>query len=349
MELYKTIQVKASSSYDILVGENLLDEAGELIIKTLGRRKLAVLTDSHVDRLYGESLMSALAKSSLEAVKYVFPEGEQSKNAQTLLGFINFMAEQQITRTDAVVALGGGVTGDMAGLAAAVFLRGIPFVQIPTTLLAAVDSSIGGKTAVDIAAGKNLLGAFHQPSLVICDTLLLRTLEPSILRDGFAEVIKHGVILDASYFERLKARGQEPLYSIIARSMEIKRDVVERDEFETGDRKLLNFGHTLGHAIELLSDFTISHGSAVAKGMILAARISREMGIGDVVEDLRLILEDYGFDLECPYPLDQVYKAALSDKKRSGGSITLVLPERIGTCVLRKMPVEELSELLNRI
>ena len=251
-----------------------------------------------------------------------------------------------------LVALGGGVVGDLCGFAAAIYLRGVKFVQIPTTLLAMVDSSVGGKTAIDISAGKNLVGAFHQPSLVLCDTQVLETLENDIFRDGCAEVIKYGVILDKEFFDSLTlplTKDSPMLEDAIYRSVSIKRDVVEQDEFDTGMRQLLNFGHTLGHAIEKLSCFELSHGTCVAKGMYLACVLAQSVGFKDLIQPMEKILKDYGFDLSCKYKAEDIAKAALSDKKRTGDSITLVLPKDIGECVLEKISVSKLVSIVSDV
>ena len=352
------ISVPASRPYDVVIERGILARAGELIRPVLGNRRLAVLTDDTVDVLYGEKLVASLAKAGYTAVKFTIPHGEESKNPQNLFAFLSFLAENHLTRTDALIALGGGVVGDLCGLAAALYLRGVEFVQIPTTLLAAVDSSVGGKTAVDIPAGKNLVGAFWQPSLVLCDPDTLLTLPADTFRDGCAEVIKYGVILDDAFFKRLKTplNGADTIESSlldesIARCVEIKRDVVAKDEFDRGLRGLLNFGHTLGHGIEKESNFTVTHGSAVAKGSVLAAKLAVKLGLCQeaVADEITAILTDYGFDLTCPYSAEALYNAALSDKKRAGDTITLILPEKIGKCVLHKLPCEEILPLLRKV
>ncbi len=348
MTPHKTIAVNASVKYDIVLGNGIAKEIAPLLKNVLGSCRLAILTDDKVDGLYGKKIETLLNEGGYDTVKFVIANGEESKNSTNLMEFINFMAEHKLTRKDAVIALGGGVVGDMAGFAAAVYLRGIKFVQIPTTLLAAVDSSVGGKTAIDIAAGKNLMGAFHQPSLVCCDTDMLKSLDTNVMRDGYAEVIKYGVIADRELFDKLKAQTED-INLVVARCVEIKRDIVEADEFDTGQRQLLNFGHTIGHAIELLSDFTITHGSAVAKGMLIAARIGAVLGMEDCSAAIKEVLERYGFDLSCPYSAEEIYEVALSDKKRSGGQITLVIPERIGKCILHKTACENLLKLLKEI
>lgn len=345
---YSTIHVDASRSYDIVIGRGILAGLGEFVRPLLGDCRLAVLTDSNVDAFYGSAIMDNLQAAGYNACKYVIPAGEASKCADNLLAFLNFMAGEQLTRSDAVVAFGGGVVGDLGGLSASLYLRGVKYVQVPTTLLAAVDSSVGGKTAIDIPAGKNLVGSFYQPVLVCCDTTLMDTLPASIYRDGCAEVIKYGMILDKELYALLQAPPFER-GSVVARCVEIKRDVVEQDEFDNGLRGLLNFGHTFGHAIEKLSNFAVTHGEAVAKGMVIAAKIAPLCGLCDVTAELSALLERYGFDLSCPYSATEMHDAMLADKKRRGGSITIVLPRAIGDCALVTVTIEELKDLLNRV
>ena len=345
---YRTIHVDASRSYDIIIGRGILAGLGDFVRPMLGNCRLAVLTDSNVDALYGNRIMDTLQTAGYDVCKYVIPAGEASKCADNLLAFLNFMAGAQLTRSDAVVAFGGGVVGDLGGLSASLYLRGVKYIQVPTTLLAAVDSSVGGKTAIDIPAGKNLVGSFYQPSLVCCDTALMDTLHPNIYRDGCAEVIKYGMILDAALYDTLHTLPFDR-DAVVARCVEIKRDVVQQDEFDNGVRGLLNFGHTFGHAIEKLSNFGVSHGEAVAKGMVIAARIAPLCGLCDVSDELVALLVEYGFDISCPYSAQQIYDALLSDKKRRGGKISVVLPRAVGDCILYDMPVEELGVLLSKV
>ena len=345
---YKTINVSASRCYDIHIGRGLLAKLGEFIRPLLGECRLAVLTDSNVDTLYGSAIMDNLAGSGYDACKYVIPAGEASKCADNLLAFLNFLAQEQITRKDAVIAFGGGVVGDLGGLSASLYLRGIKYVQVPTTLLAAVDSSVGGKTAIDIPAGKNLVGSFYQPTLVCCDTALMDTLPKDIYRDGCAEVIKYGMILDSALYDKLQSLPFNR-DEVVARCVEIKRDVVQQDEFDNGVRGLLNFGHTFGHAIEKLSDFGVSHGEAVAKGMVIASRIAPLCGLCDVTAELSQLLEIYGFDISCEYGADEIFDALLSDKKRRGGTISVVLPRAIGDCALVDVELGELHTLLVKV
>lgn len=349
MNNYTTIRVNTSKQYDVLVCNGSLAEIGAVVANQFDKCRIAILTDDIVNSLYADTVTESLQQNGFSCAKYIFPNGEKSKNINTVLEFIDFLAAEQITRSDLILALGGGVVGDMAGFASAIYLRGIKYIQVPTTLLAAVDSSVGGKTAVDISSGKNLIGAFHQPSLVICDTATLETLPANILRDGYAEVIKYGVILDKELFNILSRSTKGNSEEIIARCISIKRDVVTADEFDKGERQLLNFGHTLGHSIELLSNFTITHGEAVAKGMVIAAKLGKECGYADVVEPIKNIVEMYGFDTSCPYSAEQLYRVSLSDKKRQKEKITIVIPESVGKCILHTIPTEELLSLLNRI
>jgi 3-dehydroquinate synthase len=342
------ITVKASGTYDILLNKGSLSDIGQALKERFKPCSIAVLSDDKVFPLYGKTVTESLDKAGFTTVSHVIPNGEQSKTLDNVTSFISRMVDAQITRTDMVIALGGGVIGDMAGFAAAIYLRGIPYIQVPTTLLAAVDSSVGGKTAVDISAGKNLIGAFHQPALVYLDTDTLSTLDPQVMRDGFAEVIKYGIILDRKLFDTVAKTGSFDLKSVIARCIEIKRDVVEADEFDKGMRGLLNFGHTFGHAIEKLSGFTITHGSAVARGMIVAAKVARVYGFTDYTDVITKVVRDYGFETECPYSADQLYSVILSDKKRAGADITLVLPKSIGACTLEKMPATQVLELMKK-
>ena len=342
------ITVHASGTYDILINRGGLCSIGQALKERFKPCTIAILSDDKVFPLYGKSVTDALTAAGFRTVSHVIGNGEQSKTLDNVTAFIDCMVQAQITRTDMVLALGGGVVGDMAGFAAAIYLRGIPYIQVPTTLLAAVDSSVGGKTAVDISAGKNLVGAFHQPALVCLDTDTLSTLDPAVMRDGFAEVIKYGIILDRKLFDTVAVPGTFDLTKVIARCIEIKRDVVEQDEFDKGLRGLLNFGHTFGHAIEKLSSFTITHGSAVARGMIIAAKVAKAYGLSDCTDVITKVVNDYGFETGCPYSADQLYSVILSDKKRSGADITLVLPKEIGACTLERMPATQVLELMKK-
>ena len=343
----RTVHIDASTKYDVLIGGGLLDRCGELAAKVTAPCKCMLVADDTVDELYGDRAQISLSYAGFEVRRFTFPAGEGSKHLGTLSDLLEYMARERVTRTDIVAALGGGVTGDMAGFAAAVYARGIRFIQIPTTLLAAVDSSVGGKTAVDLKAGKNLAGAFHQPSLVITDTDVIRELPPDQLACGAAEAIKYGVLYDEALFARLE-RGdwQGDMDDIVERCVRWKRDVVAGDEFDTGARAFLNLGHTFGHAIEQCSGLTVSHGQGVAIGMLMAACAA---GCPEaMILRLARCAAANGLKTRCEYPADRLTAAALSDKKRTGGAITLVLPERIGKCYLKKIPVSELRAWFDR-
>jgi len=346
----RTVHVAAGKPYDVLIGRGLLSEAGSILHDTLGRTcKAAVLTDDIVDGLYGQQVHSVLERSGFEVCRYAIPHGEESKNLTVWAGMLDFLAQNQMTRTDAIVALGGGVVGDMAGFAAACYLRGISFMQIPTTLLAMVDSSVGGKTAVNLSAGKNLAGAFYQPCVVLCDPDTLWTLAPHQLADGVAETIKYGVLSDKQLFEQLEdGRWHAQIVPVIETCIRAKAALVEEDERDTGSRQLLNLGHTLGHAIEKCSSFGISHGHAVAIGMVYAMRMAIRLGLCRAEELPRLInaLKANNLPVSAPYGAQELCSAALADKKRSGSNITFVMPHAIGDCRLQKMPVAELTGLV---
>ncbi|MBQ3046206.1 MAG: 3-dehydroquinate synthase [Clostridia bacterium] len=342
------IRVNASKEYDVVIGKGILTSLGERCVSLFGKSRAVIVTDSNVAPLWLDKTQQSLQLAGVEASVFTFTAGEESKNTATLFELIEFMAQSKLTRSDFAVALGGGVTGDMTGLAASLYLRGIPFVQVPTTLLAAVDSSVGGKTAVNLTAGKNLMGAFYQPELVLCDTDTLSTLPENEFANGMAEVIKYGVIFDKDLFDKVSGGDvKSDIESIIARCVELKRDVVARDEFDKGDRQLLNFGHTMAHSIEKCSDFEIEHGSAVAIGMVIAARASARLGWSD--EDCTQAIIDANknnnLPVECAFAPADLADAALSDKKRTGGTINFVVPEVTGRCVLKKIPVDVLYQI----
>ena len=345
----KIIHVTASTQYDVKIGNGLLTHLGEEIPNVCKVGKAAIISDSNVWPLHGEAAAASLQDAGYAVVHYAFPAGEESKNGETYLEILNFLAENHITRSDCIVALGGGVVGDIAGFAAATYLRGIAYIQVPTTLLAAVDSSVGGKTAIDLKSGKNLAGAFYQPRLVLCDTDLLQTLPKEIFRDGCAEVIKYGVLYDDALFSYLMAHGLDfDRETVIARCVELKRNVVAQDEFDTGERQKLNLGHTIGHAMEALSNFNISHGQAVAIGTAIVTAASVKYGICGIgtLEQILAILEKFQLPCAASYNAQMLFDAALSDKKRLGTSVTLVVPERIGSCILRPTPVEKLKDFI---
>ena len=347
----RTVHVAAGKPYDVYIERGLLKRTGDILYQTLGRIcKVAVLTDDVVDPLYGGDVQTSLEKSGFEVCRYAVEHGEEHKNLTVWAQMLDFLAVNQLTRTDVIVALGGGVVGDMAGFAASAYLRGIPFMQIPTTLLAMVDSSVGGKTAVNLPAGKNLAGAFNQPIAVLCDPDTLRTLAAEFFADGAAEIIKYGVLNDKTLFELLKdGCWHDQIVPVIETCVRSKAKLVEEDERDTGSRQLLNLGHTIGHAIEKCSHFAVSHGHAVAVGMVYAARIAVSLGVcpEESAAWIKEALIANHLPVSCSYTAEELCSAALSDKKRAGSTITLVLPHMVGDCRLHKVSVDELLRLID--
>ena len=344
----RSVTVKTSATYEVLIGSGLLQKAGEAVKKVISPCKAAIVTDSTVVHLYEETVRKSLTEAGFSVCTFVFPTGEASKNIHTLSHLLEFLAKEEMTRTDLIVALGGGVTGDLAGFGAAVYLRGISFVQIPTTFLAAIDSSVGGKTAVDLEAGKNLAGAFYQPKLVLCDTDVLQTLPEVVFADGIAEALKYGVLGDAALFEKIAGGDfRQDLEEIIETCVSMKRDVVEEDEFDTGKRQLLNLGHTFGHAIEQKSHFQMTHGHAVAIGMHLIAKAAEAKDIAEkgTAAAIAKALEQNQLPKETEFSPTEVAEGTLRDKKRRGGTISFVFPKKIGACEIVKIPVEEVEAL----
>ncbi len=341
-----TVKINVGKGYNVHIGAGLLDEAGQLIFDAVGKTRAAIITDSNVAPLYAQRLEKSLNAAGIETFTYVFPAGEENKRLTTLSDILEVLAENGFSRTDTVVALGGGVAGDMAGFAAAVYLRGVRYVQVPTTLLAAVDSSVGGKTAVDLQAGKNLAGAFKQPEVVICDTDTLKTLNDHEIANGMAETIKYGVLFSEELFAQLEKGRPDDMTDIIRQCVALKGYIVEIDETEKNERRLLNLGHTIGHAVEKCSNFGISHGHAVAAGMAIIARAGEKMGITQkgTADRIEKILLANDLPIRADYADSDLAASAMSDKKRAGGNITLVLPEKIGSCILKTEPLNKLEE-----
>ncbi len=349
----KKITVNASTKYDVLVGKGLLKQCGELISTVVRSRKCAVVTDDIVDKLYGEETTSALERSGFSVAKFVVPNGETSKSHEQLIKIYNFLSENDITRSDFIIALGGGVVGDLTGFCAASYLRGIDYVQISTTLLAQVDSSVGGKTAVNIDAGKNLVGAFKQPVMVIADTDVLSTLPDEIFADGMGEVVKYGMIRSKSLFQKLcSENAHNILEDIITECISIKRDVVEADERDTGERMILNFGHTFGHAIEKYLGYgKISHGKAVSIGMYMITNAAEKQGLvkAGTTQELKKCLEVNSL----PYTLDisaqDIYSLSIEDKKRTSDTIRIILCTDIGKCEIKTLKLNEYRKFLENV
>lgn len=345
----KTVEVDAAVRYNIVIDKGILPKSGDMIKEVTSAERVAVITDDTVDKLYSDIVMKSLSDAGFETFKFVFPHGEKSKNISTFSSILEFLAESGLARTDALVALGGGVVGDVAGFAAASYLRGIDFIQIPTTLLACVDSSVGGKTAIDLKAGKNLAGAFYQPKLVIADFETLSTLTDGIFADGMAEVIKYGVIFDKAFFEFLRDNeAKDNLEYVITRCVELKRDIVNADEKEKGVRALLNFGHTVGHAIEKCSGYKIPHGSAVAVGMVIISRAAYKCSFCDenCTDIIASLNKKYSLPVSTDFSASELSSAAMADKKRAGDKIKLIIPEALGNCVIKSVPTSKLEKII---
>lgn len=342
------VDVSDKSLSEIYIENGLLSKVGELTKTVLKGKKIALISDTNVYPLYGENIKTQLENEGYKVFTYIFKAGEASKNTRELIKIVEFMAENELTREDGAVALGGGVCGDMVGFAASVFLRGIKFVQIPTSLLAQVDSSVGGKTAVDLPQGKNLCGAFHQPSLVIIDPDVLKTLSHHFFSDGMGEVIKYGCIKSASLFEKLESGDvKDNLTEIITECVSIKRQVVENDEKEHGERALLNFGHTCGHAIEKLWNFeTVSHGEAVAIGMVMITRAGENLGITEKGTTDRLIkvIEKNDLKISDTHTDKEIISAMNGDKKRTGTGIKFVMINKIGSSFINPIKYEDINK-----
>lgn len=350
--------INTGTPYAFLSDPGVLSRVGEETAAILGKARVCLVTDETVDSLYGAQVFASLEKAGLCPEKIVFAPGEGTKSMTSVSLLLDFLAERNFTRTDGLVALGGGVIGDLCGFGASIYLRGIRYIQVPTTFLAAVDSSVGGKTGVNLGSGKNLAGTFWQPSLVLFDSATMDTLVEAAILDGLAETVKCGMIADGPLFRFLEEtpwtglpRG-EVLHRFVDRCADgaigVKQRMVEEDERDQGCRQLLNFGHTLGHAIELASRYMISHGHAVAMGMAAMARIASAKGWSeeDCLTPLVAVLQKFGFNLDIPFSVEVLADAVLRDKKRRGGRIDLVVPARIGVCRLQSVDVEEIPSLI---
>ena len=347
----RTITVElGEKTYNIEIAAGLLDQIGAKARVLSQAVKAAIISDSNVDPLYGERLERSLAASEFEVTRIVFAAGEQSKNLTVLGQVYDELARAGLTRSDLILTLGGGVPGDLGGFAAATFLRGIDFIQVPTSLLAQIDSSVGGKVAIDLPSGKNLAGSFYQPKAVFIDPDLLKTLPLRFLHDGLAEAIKYGCIRDAGLFAQIAAvkSDQELLEqadSIIETCCNIKARIVEKDEFDTGERMLLNFGHTIGHAIEKCCGFTTyTHGAGVGLGMVQMTRQTEKLGLtaAGTAEELSRVLKKFALPVSAVFDAQEILQAMALDKKKSGKKINLVIIEKIGVGRLHKIDWQDI-------
>lgn len=343
--------------YDIVCERGILDKAGALLRPILKGNLAAIVTDDNVEPLYAQRLAKSLMHHDFKVALLEIPAGETSKTPQVLAEVWEQLMDVGLTRSDAVIALGGGVVGDLAGFAAATILRGVDFVQVPTTLLAQVDSSVGGKMAVDLEAGKNLAGAFYQPKMVIMDPDCLNTLPDRVFADGMAEVIKYGCIWDQALFEKIAALGSrsaimEHMEEILLACCDIKRQVVEQDELDTGLRMILNFGHTLGHVYEKAYHYqTYTHGEAVAAGMVAAARLGTRLGVTPAGTDDKIaaVLGQFSLPVSIPATEQNYRDVLVKDKKSQGADIHLVLLPQLGEAGTLKMPQARVLELIKEL
>lgn len=356
----KTVHVKASQEYDVVIGSGLINQAGKFASEVAkGATKALIVSDSTVAPLYLDKVKSSLAQEGIEVYQYIFEAGEQSKNINSIAGMWGEMALNGFTRTDVVVALGGGVAGDMSGFAAASFLRGIKVIQIPTSLLAMVDACVGGKTGIDLPQGKNLVGAFKQPAIVIEDTDVLKTLSDDIFTEGMAEVIKYACIMDTELYDMLRKNADEGkamtlredidlLTEIVYKCVADKAYVINNDEFDNGLRQTLNFGHTAGHVIERNSNFSLAHGVCVAKGMgiFIDACVKAgtcEQSEADKMKDLITV---YGLPVTDSISPEDTVSGAMNDKKKRGNTLSLILVNKIGQAEIVKMTPDEFLKFL---
>lgn len=338
--------IRASRTYEVQIEDRLPGDTGARVRAAVpGAVRAAILADDTVWGLYGPALESCLTDAGLTVFHHVFPHGEASKNASTYIGILEWLSRCRMDRQDVLIALGGGVTGDLGGFSAATYLRGIAYIQMPTTLLAMVDSSVGGKTAIDLSTGKNLAGAFWQPSLVLCRCSALETLPGETLADGCAEVVKYGVLCDPALFRHLEERGLGfDRTWVVERCVADKQGFVSRDEFDRGARKLLNLGHTLGHALEQRSGFALSHGRGVSIGMAVVTRAAADRGWcpPELPGRLEALLKKLELPVRSPWPAAELEEFLLADKKWNGARVDVIVPEDLGRCSIRPMDRREL-------
>lgn len=339
-----------SKNYNIYVGKNIIYNLSDYILNYVNKdSKIVIVTDDNVNYHYNGLFDNILNDKNL--YNFIIPNGEESKSEDQLFRLLKFLLKNEITRNDILIAFGGGVVGDLTGLCASIYMRGIKFIQIPTTLLSMVDSSIGGKTAINIDGYKNVVGSYYTPKFVLCDINFLNTLPDNIYRDGFGEIIKYGIIKSIPLFNSLYNKENLNMVNIITESIIIKKDIVQEDLYDNKNiRILLNLGHTIGHTIENLSDFKISHGESVAIGILYASYISSYIGIGENISNqIFTLLKLYGFNTDIKYSFNDIYDKLLIDKKRNNNIISLVLPVKIGECKVIDLHIEELKNILKSI
>lgn len=346
------IKINTDKQYDIHLQSGIINQIGLHLMKHHTSGKLCIISDKNSHKYWGSHLQNSLQGMGFEVHSLVFPPGEKTKSFKNLEYIINYLAEHRFSRSDFLLGLGGGVIGDLTGFAASIYMRGIDFYNIPTTLLSAVDSSVGGKTAVNLTTGKNMAGTFWQPSGVFFDKQTLSTLPDSQIKNGLGEIIKAGVILDDTIIALMENNWPDHLPDIteelIYKSINVKKEIVQLDEREKGPRQTLNLGHTIGHAVENLSRYEIPHGQAVSMGLLIMAKISERMDWASENMSYRLehLYQRYKIDTKCPFSPKIISREILADKKRRGDNITLAVPLKIGHCTLRNIKISYIEDLL---
>ena len=345
----KSITVSASKEYRVLIGNDLMSQIGTEVASVIPGRKALVVSDSNVWPFYGADVSRNLMEAGFEVSRFVFSAGESSKTAETYFQLLQTLSENHLSRKDCIIALGGGVVGDLAGFAASTYQRGIGYIQVPTTVLAMVDSSVGGKTGIDLPAGKNLAGTFYQPNLVLCDIGTLHTLPDKEFRSGCAEIIKYAILFDEALFHQLEENGTDfDKEEVIGCCIGWKKTVIEQDEYDTGCRQLLNLGHTIGHSIEKASNYSVSHGFAVAAGMGIVCRSAAAFDLCSAEACNRIIglLNQFLLPVTTDFSAAELARIACSDKKCSGKHINMIIPATIGCCNRHLLPLEKLESFV---
>lgn len=343
------ISVNGSSSYDVVIENGIINRIGEFISDELGGNKAMIVTDSVVGTLYLGDVTSSLREAGYQTSSIVLPAGEASKSFENYEFLVTQFSEEKLSRDDIIIALGGGMIGDITGFAASTFKRGLRCVQVPTSLLAMVDSSVGGKTAINLANAKNQIGTFYNPALVVCDPLVLSTLPKEVILDGYAEIIKYSILSDAAIIDSLREAVAASDYTeVIAKSVTTKRDIVEMDERDNDFRQYLNLGHLIGHAIEASTEYNVSHGYAVAQGLAFEAKGCAFSGLTSfgVYSEIASLLEEFGFDLTDSYEVDELLPIIAKDKRIKGSDIELIVPKAVGECFMKNMPLDRMASFL---
>ena len=343
------ITINGSTSYNVLIERNILDNVGNILAGELGGNKALVVTDTHVAALYLGEVSDSLEEAGYDVTSLKLSPGEETKNIDNYVFVLNTLSENDFSTSDLIIALGGGTIGDLVGFVASTYKRGMKCIQIPTTLLACVDSSIGGKSAVNLTTGKNQVGTIKNPSIVFCDPNVVSSLSKNALLEGYAEIIKYGILDGLEIVKLLREAIESKDYSeVVAKAISIKKSYVEEDECDSNSRQFLNLGHFVGHAIEAASGYSISHGKAVALGLVIESKCCALSGLCEMSSYLEIssIIREFGFDDTNHYGLQELLPYILRDKRIRDGKIDIIVPARIGNCILRKIPASDLEDFL---